>query len=189
MVSVEVKHHERKKFQHIRGLELCEQGGGPGPSFPTPSLLSLVVSVDVKHHERRKRRRKGVPAWFCLKGSTRWSGWINAVTFTVSSTLPHDTAVLAALRREGGGWGWGGVSGAPLQRSIVGATNLCSYRQRWPRTFRRSAEKNPEHRSRRTDGRPPRATLLMATSTNHLFLFRRGVGDSGSSSRSSKAEN
>ena len=148
----------------------------------------------MKKEERKKRkkekRKKGVPAWFCLRGSTRWSGWINAVTFTVSSTLPHDTSVLAALRREGWreGVGGGGLRGTapkihrrnyqPLQLPPKMAPN-----------FQTISRQKPEHGSRRTDGRPPRATLLMATSTNHLFLFRRGVGDSGSSSRSSKAEN
>ena len=42
--------------------ELCEQGSGPGLSFPIPffpsSLISLTVSGDIKQNDRRRRRRK-----------------------------------------------------------------------------------------------------------------------------------
>ena len=39
-VSVDVTHHEnerkKKRHQSLRAQELCEKGGGPGPSFPIP---------------------------------------------------------------------------------------------------------------------------------------------------------
>ena len=42
----------------FRTPELCEQGGGPGFSFPIlffpPSLISHRVAVDAKHHEEKK---------------------------------------------------------------------------------------------------------------------------------------
>ena len=42
-----------------RAQELCEQGGGPGLSFPIPSfpplsLISLMISVDGKRNGRKK---------------------------------------------------------------------------------------------------------------------------------------
>ena len=54
MVSVDVKYHERRRHE-VRVQEPCEQGGGPGLSFPIPlfppSLISRTVSEDVKHHD------------------------------------------------------------------------------------------------------------------------------------------